>query len=185
MRLETARLVLREWREADKPLYAKIIGDPVVRRFFVQTGTLADAAIGIDRAMDRLRDVGFTFLAVERKADQAFMGMLGMAPLSDTLRATIAGAPRVEIGWQLGQEFWGQGYAPEGAQAMLDFAWWKLRLTEVVAITYQGNTPSRRVMEKLGMIYDANADFLHPDVPEGHLLRNHVLYRIANPVLRG
>ena len=184
MKLESARLVLREWREADKPLYAKIIGDPVVRRYFVQTGTLTDARVGIDRAMERLRDVGFTFLAVERKEDGAFMGMLGMAPLSETLKAIIPGAPAVEIGWQLGKEFWGHGYAPEGARAMLDFAWWKLRLREVVAITYEGNLPSRRVMEKLGMTYDERADFLHPDVPAGHALQPHVLYRIINPALR-
>lgn len=184
MRLETERLILRDWREADKPLYAEIIGDPVVRRFFPSTGTPADAAAGIDRAQQRLLDHGFSFLAVERKADGRFMGMLGMAPFSDTLRAAIPGAPAVEIGWQLGKGFWGQGYAPEGARAMLELAWWKLRLTEVVAITYQGNWPSRRVMEKLGMVHDPRGDFVHPDIPEGHRLRPHVLYRIANPALR-
>ena len=113
------------------------------------------------------------------------MGMLGMAPLRDALRATIPAHPGSKSAGSSARQFWGQGYAPEGAQALLDFAWWKLRLTEVVAITYEGNTPSRRVMEKIGMVYDPNADFLHPDVPEGHLLRSHVLYRIANPVLRG
>ena len=67
---------------------------------------------------------------------------------------------------------------------MLDFAWSKLALPEVVAITHEGNWPSRRVMEKLGMRHDASADFQHPDVPEGHKVRPHVLYRIANPALR-
>ncbi len=184
MKLETARLVLREWRDADKPPYAAIIADPDVRRFFPSVGTYADADAGIERAKQRLIEVGFTFLAVERKQDQAFMGMLGMAPIRDELRLAIPGAPAVEIGWQLGKEFWGHGYAPEGAQAMLDFAWWKLRLPEVVAITYEGNLPSRRVMEKIGMRYDPNGDFQHPDVPDGHRLRPHVLYRIANPALR-
>jgi RimJ/RimL family protein N-acetyltransferase len=180
MRLETERLILREWREADKPLYAQVIGDPVVRRYFPSTGTLADASIGIDRAIQRLADVGFSFLAVERKADGAFVGMLGMAPFSDDLRAVIPGSPAVEIGWQLGKEFWGQGYAPEAAQAMLNLAW-SLGLPEVVAITYEGNTPSRRVMEKLGMTHDPAASFEHPGVAIGHRLRPHVLYRIANP----
>jgi RimJ/RimL family protein N-acetyltransferase len=53
----------------------------------------------------------------------------------------------------------------------------------VVAITYEGNWPSRRVMEKIGMTYDPRADFQHPDVPPGHKVRPHVLYRIANPAL--
>jgi RimJ/RimL family protein N-acetyltransferase len=181
MRLETERLVLREWRDEDKALYARIIGDAHVRRFFPATGSYADADAGIERARQRLIEHGFSFLALERKADGHFLGMLGMAPLDDALRAVIRGEPRVEIGWQLDKDFWGQGYAPEGAQAMLQFGWDYAKLPEIVAITYRGNLPSRRVMEKLGMSYDPLADFEHPNVPEGHALRPHVLYRIKTP----
>lgn len=184
MRLETERLLLREWREADKPLYADILADPVARRFFPDLGGLPEATIAIDRQTERLAEHGFAFLAVERKADGAFMGMLGMAPLKDEIRTLLPGAPAVEIGWQLGRPFWGQGYAPEGARAMLAFAWRELALPEVVAITYTGNQPSRRVMEKLGMRHDAGADFPHPALPDGHKLKPHVLYRIANPALQ-
>jgi RimJ/RimL family protein N-acetyltransferase len=63
---------------------------------------------------------------------------------------------------------------------MLDHAW-GLGLGEIIAITYVGNLPSRRVMEKIGMHRDPADDFLHPDVPEGHPLRPHVLYRIGRP----
>ncbi|MDB5505492.1 MAG: Acetyltransferase [Devosia sp.] len=181
MRLETARLVLRLWRDDDKPRYAEVIGDPEVRRFFPSVGTLIDATIALDRAMARYAEHGYTMLAVERRADAAFVGMLGLAPLSDALRAAIPGAPAVEIGWQFGRRFWGQGYAPEAAQAMLDLAWDTLKLPEVVAITTVTNAPSRRVMEKLGMHYDPLGDFDHPDVPIHHPFRRHLLYRIANP----
>jgi RimJ/RimL family protein N-acetyltransferase len=181
VRLETERLILREWREEDKALYAEIIGDAEVRRFFPGVGTYADADAGIERAKQRLIDHGYTFLATERKSDGAFVGMLGMAPLSDELRAVIPSSPPAEIGWQFGKQFWGQGFAPEGALAMLDFAWNTVRLPEIGAITYRGNLPSRRVMEKIGMTYDPSADFEHPSVPEGHALRPHVLYRIRRP----
>lgn len=184
MRLETERLVLREWQDSDRALYAEIIGDPVVRRFYPSVGSYADASATIDRAIQRLDVLGFGFLALERKADSRFLGMLGMAPFSDTVRNAIPGAPAVEIGWQLGQPYWGQGYAPEAARATLDLAFRTLGLPEVVAITYEGNTPSRRVMEKLGMVRDPAADFPHPEIPDGHRLRPHVLYRIANPALR-
>ncbi len=110
MRLETERLLLREWRDSDKPLYAEIIGDPEVRRYFETTGTLADASAGIDRATARLREVGFSFLAVEVKADRKFIGMLGMAPIKDNLQALLPDAPRVEIGWLLAKSHWGQGF---------------------------------------------------------------------------
>jgi RimJ/RimL family protein N-acetyltransferase len=185
VKLTTSRLVLRDWREEDKPLYAAIIADPEVRRYFHQLGTPADAELGIERARARLAELGYSFLAVERREDGAFMGMLGMAPMKESLRLLLPGAPAVEIGWQLGKAFWGHGYASEGAAAMLDFAWRRLALPEVVAVTYEGNSPSRRVMEKLGMTRDPRGDFEHPDVPAGHPLRPHVLYRIANPALRG
>lgn len=182
MRLETERLVLREWREDDKPLYAKVIGDPVVRRFFPGLGSLADASAGIDRARARLQQFGFGFLALERKSDGRFMGMLGAAPFNENIRAAIPGQPEVEIGWQIAEEFWGAGYAPEGALAVLRHLFGTVGLDEVVAITYEGNMPSRRVMEKIGMIHDPAGSFEHPDVPEGHRLRPHVLYRIRRPV---
>lgn len=182
MRLETERLVLREWREADKRLYADIIGDPHVRRFFAGVGSYADADAGIERAKQRLAENGFGFLALERKADGQFLGMLGMAPFDDVVRNAIPGNPRVEIGWQLGKDFWGQGYAPEAAHAVLDFGWTVARLAEIVAITAWHNRPSRRVMEKIGMTYDTLGDFDHPNIPEGHRLRPHVLYRIRNPL---
>lgn len=181
MRLETPRLILREWQDRDRPLYAAVIADPHVRRFFPTIGSRADADAGIDRSIARLAEHGFTLLAVERKADAAFVGMLGMAPFNDGLRAAIPSHPRVEIGWQLDKAFWGEGYAPEGARAVLDFAWTAARLPEVVAITAAANLPSRRVMEKIGMRHDTGDDFLHPEIDAGHPLRPHVLYRIGNP----
>ena len=65
---------------------------------------------------------------------------------------------------------------------MLDFAWNEAKLDEVVAITSWHNTPSRRVMEKIGMTRDPLGDFDHPNIPEGHKLRLHVLYRVRNPL---
>ncbi len=181
MRLETERLILRPWRDEDKPLYGAVISDPHVRRFFPTIGTLQDAIEGIDRAMARLEEFGYSFLATERKADGAFIGMLGMAPLREEVRTAIPSQPAVEIGWQFGRAFWGYGYAPEGARAFLDHAWNTLDLPEVVAITAVQNRPSRRVMEKIGMAEDPTDSFLHPHVPKGHRLRRHVLYRIRNP----
>jgi RimJ/RimL family protein N-acetyltransferase len=180
MRLETDRLILRPWRDDDRPRYAEIIADPEVRRFFPSIGTRADADAGIDRAIARLAEHGFTFLAVDRKPND-FIGMLGMAPFNEAMKETIPSHPSVEIGWQLARRIWGQGLAPEGARAMLDFAWDTLHLPEVVAITTATNTPSRRVMEKIGMRYDRRDDFLHPDIPGDHPFRPHVLYRIENP----
>lgn len=41
------------------------------------------------------------------------------------------------------------------------------------------NVRSRAVMHRLGMTHDADDDFDHPRVPDGHLLKRHVLYRLT------
>ena len=86
--------------------------------------------------------------------------------------------PAVEIGWRLTPDVWNQGLATEGALAVLQLAFEELLLPEVVAFTVPANLPSRRVMEKLGMSHDPQGDFDHPNLPTGHPLRRHVLYRI-------
>jgi ribosomal-protein-alanine N-acetyltransferase len=53
-----------------------------------------------------------------------------------------------------------------------------LALDALVAFTVPLNVRSRRVMEKLGMTHDPSEDFEHPNLPEGHCLRRHVLYRL-------
>jgi RimJ/RimL family protein N-acetyltransferase len=53
----------------------------------------------------------------------------------------------------------------------------ELQLDQIVSLTAVGNMQSRRVMEKIGMIRDPEDDFDHPNLPVGHSLRRHVLYR--------
>ena len=95
--------------------------------------------------------------------------------------AVLSGHPRVEIGWQLDKAVWGQGLAPEGARAWLDYGWNMLKLEEIVAFTAAINLPSQRVMEKIGMSREASDDFDHPALAPGHSLLKHVLYRIKAP----
>ncbi|MBL8211423.1 MAG: GNAT family N-acetyltransferase [Bryobacterales bacterium] len=85
--------------------------------------------------------------------------------------------PCIEIGWRLAARYWNRGLATEGAAAMLRHGREELGLTDLVSFTAMPNLPSRRVMEKIGLVHDAVGDFDHPRVPEGHWLRRHVLYR--------
>ena len=87
--------------------------------------------------------------------------------------------PCVEVGWRLAPEHWGRGFATEGARAATEFASQDLGLHEVVSYTVPANRRSRRVMEKLGMTTDPADDFDHPELPVGHPLRRHVLYRLT------
>lgn len=155
------------------------MGDALVRRFYPRTLTAAESSAEIDLAHEKALANGFHFQAAELKADGSLAGLLGIGVIPEKTRAAIPGHPLVEIGWVLRRDLWGRGLAPEGARAWLDYAWLELELPEVVAFTAEVNEPSQRVMQKIGMTRDPGADFKHPNVPEGHLLRRHVLYRIT------
>lgn len=178
MRLETDRLILREWQDGDRDAFLAIVSDPHVMRYFLNPLTPEQADIWLDK-MRRGFDEGTAhFFAVERKDDGALLGRAGTARLLDM---TLPTNPDLEIGWLLASNYWGKGYAPEAARAALAHAFDNLDAPEVVAYTAAINAPSRRVMEKIGMRYDPSADFEHPRIPEGHRLRPHVLYRISRP----
>lgn len=177
MILETERLILRPWRDDDRPLFADFLADPEVMRFYPRPRTREEANDWIDANIAGLEKGTGHFLAAERKSDGAFIGLIGTSEFDFDL----PGHPKREVGWVLGKDYWGHGYAPEGARASLAHAFDVLGVPEVVAFTYRGNLPSRRVMEKLGMTRDPADDFDHPRIAEGDPIRPHVLYRIAKP----
>jgi RimJ/RimL family protein N-acetyltransferase len=175
MRLETDRLIIREWEDRDRDAYAAIVMDPHARRYYFDVPTRDQVDIMVDRFIEFYKRDGFGFLPVERKSDGAFLGDVGIIPVGMELR----GSPPVEIGWFLGPQYWGHGYAPEAAQTWLDHAFDVLNLSEVVAWTTVTNLPSQRVMQKLGMRTSPEDNFVHPKSPPGHPLGPHVLYRIG------
>lgn len=177
MKLETPRLLLREWRDTDREAFAAIVADPHVMRFYPATRSRAEADAWIDKMIAGLANGTAHFLAVERKSDGTLLGLTGTGDIN----FPIPTEPKLEIGWVLGKDYWGQGYAPEAARAGLEHAFTQLRAPEVAAFTARVNLPSQRVMQKLGLVRDPSADFEHPRIAAGHPLRPHVLYRIANP----
>ena len=89
--------------------------------------------------------------------------------------------PAIEIGWRLGFDHWGKGYATEGAKAALQYGFETLKLEEIVSFTAKTNLRSQNVMKKIGMHHDPKEDFDHPKLPDGHPLQRHVLYRLKLP----
>ncbi len=116
---------------------------------------------------------GFGLWALELQESSQFIGLVGLSRPSFEAPFT----PCVEIAWRIVPDQWSHGYATEAAKAALGFGFETLGLTEILAWTSRGNAASRRVMEKLGMTHDPLEDFDHPNLPEGHRLRRHVLYR--------
>lgn len=173
--VETARLRLRMWLPADREPFAKLNADPRVMEYLGGVLSRAESDAAVDRIEDHFEKHGFGHFAIELRETGAFIGAIGPAMVAFEAHFT----PCVEIGWRLGFEYWGRGFATEAARAVLQYCDETLHLREVVAFTVPANFRSRRVMEKVGMTHDPADDFDHPNLPEGHPLRRHVLYRPA------
>lgn len=173
--LTTDRLLLRPWRSDDLPAFAAMNADAEVMRHFPGCMSREESDLLAGRILTHIDDYGFGQWVVERREDNAFIGVVGLQWVSFDAPFT----PAVEIGWRLNSADWRQGYALEAARAALDFAFDTLALDEVLAFTVPANLPSRGLMERLGMRRDLQGDFEHPRLPEGHALRPHVLYRLS------
>jgi len=172
--LKTERLLLREWKNSDRPAFARLNADLRVMEFMPSPLSSEENDQLFEKIQSHFRSHGFGLYAAELLEDHSFIGYVGLAIPSFEARFT----PCVEIGWRLAAEHWGQGLATEGAQELLRYAFEDLGLAELVSFTVPANLRSRRVMEKIGMTHDPGDDFDHPKLSAGHPLRRHVLYRV-------
>jgi RimJ/RimL family protein N-acetyltransferase len=172
--IQTDRLLLRHWREEDRKAFYRMNSDPRVMEFMPACMTRAESDLLFERINDHFRERGFGLFAAELREEQIFIGFVGLAVPSFKAHFT----PCVEIGWRLSADHWRRGLATEGAQAVMKYAFEKLTLDALVSFTVPQNVRSRRVMEKIGMTHYESDDFEHPNLPEGHPLRPHVLYRL-------
>ena len=173
--VRTERLLLRAWRQEDLPIFAETSACPKVMEHFsgVQSRDQSDQMAF--RLNDLLLERGWGLWAVEVPDVAPFIGFVGLHVPTFDAHFT----PCVEIGWRIHADYWGRGYAPEGAREALRVGFEELGLYEIVAMTLPANLNSRRVMEKIGMDYDPQDDFLHPKFEPGHRLSEHVLYRVS------
>jgi RimJ/RimL family protein N-acetyltransferase len=145
-RLETARLILRGWREGDLDAFAAMMADADVARFLssdqrprARSEAWRDLALFVGHWALR----GYGLFAVEEKASGAFVGRVG------------AWQPECwvgfELGWGLAREHWGKGYALEAARAAGDWAFANFPLELLVSLIHADNTRSQALAQRLGM----------------------------------
>lgn len=175
--IETERLILRRWTDADRVPFHAMGRDHAVMEFLGPLQTPAETDTAIDHLNSYLDSHGYTFWAVEHRLDGAFLGFTGLKP-------GPVGTPlynKVEIGWRLATAFHGLGYAREAAAASIKWAWANLPDDEILAMTVRENSRSWGLMERLGMVRRPELDFDHPAVPLDSPLRPHITYSIARP----
>ncbi len=173
--IETARLGLRLWQDKDIPLFIKMNQDPKVMEFFPKMLSPEESMGMVERIKRHFTEHGFGLWAVEAKADQTFIGFIGLSvPPFAVPQYETAFRPHVEVGWRLASEYWGRGFAQEGARACLEYGFKQFELGEIISFTSALNLRSENVMKKVGMEFVKR--FEHPNLESGHRLSSHLLY---------
>ena len=173
-KLETDRLLLRQWIDQDLPIFAALNSDPEVMKYFPALLTREESNAMAEKCKSLIAERGWGAWAVELKSSGEFFGFVGL----HIPKSNLPFSPCVEIAWRLHKQFWGNGYATEAAQKALSFAFSALNLEDVVSFTTTTNFRSRSVMERLGFS-NTYQNFEHPDIQKGHALQEHVLYKIT------
>jgi RimJ/RimL family protein N-acetyltransferase len=176
--IETERLRLRPWREADKPVFHALANTPTMMAHFGGPVPQSKHDAIIDRMIDQQARFGHCMWAVDLKATGELAGVCGLrigghrgTPVPDEL----------EIGWRIGEAYWGQGIAREAAEASLAWGWANTDRPRIAAWTVIGNTRSWGLMERLGMRRRADLDFHHPEYSRDDPFGAMIVYAIDRP----
>lgn len=147
---ETERLVLVPWSGEYFSEFASVCTDPVAMRFIHRGIPLDQDAIRsiMNRTLAMWEDYGYGPWAAIDKQSGRWVGRIGLNLLPDW-----PGPDKWEVGFELAPEFWGQGFATEGAREAIRFGWANTPLTRIISATAVSHQASRRVMEKCGMTF--------------------------------
>jgi len=142
-RLQTDRLILRAFRQEDFEAWAAIMGDGDVMTFLGgKPMARGDAWRSMAMTLGHWALRGYGMWVVERKADGAVVGRVGML--------NPEGWTGLEVGWTLGKPYWGQGYATEAAAAAMRYAFLTQPVDRIVSNIDAQNTASQAVALRLG-----------------------------------
>ena len=146
--LVTPRLALRELRLDDARAVAVRAGDRRVARYLIAVPSPYPVSLAARLLAGRIawwpQGRGVTLAITRREAPSALLGSVSLRRFARDRRA--------ELGYWLGADEWGRGYATEAAGALVDFGFAELGLSRIYAQVLAGNDVSCRVLDKLGMI---------------------------------
>jgi RimJ/RimL family protein N-acetyltransferase len=149
--LETPRLVLRQFTEADVSNLVELDSDPEVMRYLTGGVATPPEVVACERLPAILKHYrtfrGYGYWAAIDRSTDDFLGWFGLRPPSDDRR------DEAELGYRLRRSAWGKGLATEGTRALIRKCFTEFGVERVFAHTMAVNTASRRVMEKAGLEY--------------------------------
>lgn len=153
-RVDTARLRLRPFTLDDIDAYHRaIFSDPDVMRYLPGGKPLPVERVRlmINRVRAHWAEHGYGLWAVELRGEGILIGHCGLQNLPD--------APEVELAYGIARPYWGRGLVTEAARASVRFGFEHAQLDHIIAVAVPEHAASRRVMEKIGMVYDGTGTY--------------------------
>jgi RimJ/RimL family protein N-acetyltransferase len=152
-RLQTERLLMREWRDSDLDAFAAFYGDAEVMRYLSgEPIARNDAWRNMASAAGHWMLRGYGLWVVERKSDGVVIGRVGLI--------NPEGWPGLEVGWTLGRPYWGEGYATESARAAMNYGFLTQSADRMISVIDPRNTPSQAVARRLGETQGADYELI-------------------------
>jgi RimJ/RimL family protein N-acetyltransferase len=155
--IESERLLLRVPAAHDAGAVARAMADEEVMRFIGlgTTSTFDESRAHVEWMQRAWSEDGFGAFVVVRKADGATLGHVGLFAWDPTawrpgIRREIGDGAEIELGWMLGRDAWGFGYATEAAAAARDWAVTEVRPRRLISLINPQNRRSMRVATKIG-----------------------------------
>ena len=143
--LQTSRLTLRPYSEADIPELMPLIGTREVAATTLRiahpyTEEDAKAFLRLTKEPDKI------WLAITLRGDGRQIGGIGLRVDQQHQHA--------ELGYWLGVDYWGKGYATEAGREMIRYGFEELGMHRIFATHFKHNPASGRILKKLGMTYE-------------------------------
>lgn len=155
MILETPRLIISEFTLFDHDELAKILANEEVMRFSV-SGPMNKEQTEIflhTRIIDHYEKYGYGLWALILKETEKLIGFAGL------IKQQIDREQKIELGYRLDPNYWGQGLATEAGKAICKYAFHELKLKELISIIDPLNTRSLNVASRIGMRHIKNTTF--------------------------
>jgi [ribosomal protein S5]-alanine N-acetyltransferase len=154
----TERLRVRQWTLEDDVDAFAMYGDPEVTATLpddMRDTSIESTRVWLERkvAQQAEQTEGFGMWAIEERATGRVVGGALLQP------ARVNGREQVEIGYHFARAAWGQGYATEVAQALIEYGFQQVGLKRIIGVVLPENAASRRVLQKVGMEPEGMGDY--------------------------
>jgi ribosomal-protein-alanine N-acetyltransferase len=168
--IESERLSLRRFDQADLEFFVRLHADPDVARYLShgKPRSSEESLAWFQSVLRTYQDFALGQLAVLRKSDGVLIGRCGLSDFAVEARTGVAAVPRGwfqrseapagaeivferELGYTFDRSCWGQGYASEAARCVFDYARDVLKLPRVISVIHPENVRSLRLAQRLGV----------------------------------